>query len=470
MARATLGVIVGNRDFFPDALVTEARADVLALFEEMDIEPVILDVEATKLGGVETWREAQLCADLFDQNRKRIEGVLVVLPNFGDEKGIADTMRLSGLDVPILLQAYPDDVTDFSLARRRDSFCGKISAANDLRQYGFAFSLTDKHTIPVQSAEFRADLDKFIRVCKVANGMSHARLGAIGTRPDAFKTVRYSEKLLEASGISVSVVDFSEVFGWANRLSDSDAKTVTKLDEIRAYMPHPTVPPEKLVKMAKLGVVIDDWMADNDLNASAMQCWSSLQENYGVNVCTLMSIMSNKLMPSACETDITGLASMYALQLAAEQPAAIVDLNNNYGDHPDKCVLFHCGNWPLNFYPEGEAVMQIADVLGTTLGDDNVYGAIRGRAPAAPLTIARISTDDVSGVVKAYVAEGQFLDDPLDTFGSSAVVGIPNFQPLLKYICKVGFEHHCAMSPAHTADAVAEAFETYLKWEVHRHE
>ena len=469
MARATLGVIVGNRDFFPDALVTEARADVLALFEEMDIEPVILDAEATKLGGVETWREAQICADLFDQNRKRIEGVLVVLPNFGDEKGIADTMRLSGLDVPILLQAYPDDVNDFSLARRRDSFCGKISAANDLRQYGFGFSLTDKHTIPVQSAEFRADLDKFIRVCKVANGMRHARLGAIGTRPDAFKTVRYSEKLLEASGIAVSVVDFSEVFGWANKLSDGDARTVAKLDEIRAYMPHPTVPPEKLVKMAKLGVVVDDWMADNDLNASAMQCWSSLQENYGVNVCTLMSIMSNKLMPSACETDITGLASMYALQLAAEQPAAIVDLNNNYGDDPDKCVLFHCGNWPLNFYPEGEAEMQIADVLGATLGDDNVYGAIKGRAPTAPLTIARISTDDVNGKVKAYVAEGQFLDDPLDTFGSSAVVEIPDFQPLLKLICKVGFEHHCAMSPAHTADTVAEAFETYLKWEVFRH-
>jgi L-fucose isomerase-like protein len=470
MARATLGVIVGNRDFFPDALVTEARADILALFEEMDLEPVILDSEATKLGGVETWREAQLCADLFDQNRKRIEGVLVVLPNFGDEKGVADTMRLSGLDVPILIQAYPDDVTAFSVDRRRDSFCGKISVCSDLRQYGFKYSLTESHTTPAQSDAFRADLDKFIRVCKVANGMTSGRLGAIGTRPDAFKTVRYSEKLLEASGIAVSVIDFSEIFGNANRLRDDDAKTKAKLDEIRAHLPHPTVPPEKLVKMAKLGVVVDDWMAENDLDASAMQCWSSLQENYGVNVCTLMSIMGNKLMPSACETDVTGLASMYALQLAAEQPAAIVDLNNNYGDDPDKCVLFHCGNWPLNFYPEGEAEMQIADVLGTTLGDENVYGAINGRAPAAPLTIARISTDDVNGKCKAYVAEGQFLDDPLDTFGSRAVVEIPNFQPLLKLICRVGFEHHCAMSPAHTADAVAEALGNYLDWEVFRHE
>ena len=470
MARATLGIIIGNRDFFPDALVTEARADILSLFKEMDLEPVIVDESATKLGGVETWREAQVCAELFDSRRKDIEGVVVVLPNFGDEKGIADTMRLSGLKVPILLQAYPDDVDSFDLARRRDAFCGKISASSDLRQYGFGFTLTENHTCYVDSAEFRTDLDRFVRTCKVANGMSSARLGAVGTRPDAFKTVRYSEKLLEASGIAVSVVDFSQIFGWAESLSDDDPETKAKLDEIRGHVTAPNVPPEKLVRMAKLGATIDTWVADNDLDATALQCWSSLQENFGVNVCTLMSIMSNKLMPSACETDITGVASMYALQLAAEQPAAIVDLNNNYGDDPDKCVLFHCGNWPLNFYPEGEVEMQFADVLSTTLGQESTYGSLAGRAPAAPLTIARISTDDVNGMCKAYVAEGQFLDDPLDTFGSRAVVEIPNFQPLLKLICKVGFEHHSAMSPAHVADAVAEGLGNYLGWEIFQHE
>lgn len=467
MARATLGVIVGNREFFPDALVTEARADVATLFEEMDIEAVILDDEATKLGGVETRSDAKLCAELFRQNRPRIEGVLVVLPNFGDEKGVADTMRLSTLDVPILVQAYPDDVTSFGLDRRRDSFCGKISVCSDLRQYGFAYSLTDRHTVPVLSDSFRADLDRFVRTSKVANGLRSARLGAIGTRPDAFKTVRYSEKLLEASGISVSVVDFSEVFGKANKLTDDHAQVVAKLDDIRAYITHATVPPDRLVKMARLGVVIDDWMLEHDLDATAIQCWHSLQDTFGVNVCTLMSMMSTKMMPSACETDITGLLSMYALQLAAEEPTAIVDLNNNYGDDPDKCVLFHCGNWPMNFYTEAE--MKTAEVLGTTLGEENVWGAINGRAPAAPLTIARISTDDVNGKIKAYVAEGRFLDEPLDTFGSRAVVEIPNFQPLLKYICKVGFEHHCAMSAVQTADAVADAFETYLGWEVYRH-
>ena len=468
MARATLGVIVVNRDFFPDALVTEARADILALFAEMNLEAVIVEEQATKLGGVETRAEAKVCAELFSRNRDRIEGVLVVLPNFGDEKGVADTMRMSGLNVPILIQAYPDDVTQFGLARRRDSFCGKISVCSDLRQYGFSYSLTERHTIAVQSEAFRADLDRFVRTCKVTNGMRTARLGAIGTRPDAFKTVRYSEKLLEASGIAVSVIDFSEVFGKAGKLTDDHTRVTGKLDEIKAYIRHGSAPADRLVKMAKLGVVIDDWMAENDLNATAIQCWHSLQESFGVNVCTLMSMMSNKMMPSACETDVTGLASMYALQLAAEAPTAIVDLNNNYGDDPDKCVLFHCGNWPLNFYTDAE--MKTAEVLGTTLGADNVWGAINGRAPAAPLTIARISTDDVNGVCKAYVAEGRFVDDPLDTFGSRAVVEVPNLQRLLKYICANGFEHHCAMSASNTGASVVEALRTYLKWEVHYEE
>jgi L-fucose isomerase-like protein len=468
MARATLGVIVGNRDFFPDALVTEARADILALFAEMDIEAVLVDDQATKLGGVETRAEAKVCADLFSRNRDRIECVVVVLPNFGDEKGVADTMRLSGLHVPILVQAYPDDVTQFGLDRRRDSFCGKISVCSDLRQYGYGYTLTERHTIPVRSESFKKDLDNFVRTCKVANGMGKARLGAIGTRPDAFKTVRYSEKLLEASGIAVSVIDLSEIFGNAGKLADDQAQVAAKLDEVKAHIRHSLVPEDRLVRMAKLGVVIDDWMAENDLDATAIQCWHSLQESFGVNVCTLMSIMSSKMMPSACETDITGLASMYALQLAAGEPTAIVDLNNNYGDDPDKCVLFHCGNWPLNFYTDAE--MRTAEVLGTTLGADNVWGAINGRAPASPLTIARISTDDVNGKCKAYVAEGRFVDDPLDTFGSRAVVEIPDLQRLLKYICANGFEHHCAMSAARTGGAVVEALRTYLKWEVHYEE
>jgi len=467
MSKVTLGVIIGNRDFFPDRLVTEARADILALFEEMGIDPVILDENATKLGGVETWAHAKACADLFKKNADRIDGILVVLPNFGDEKGVADTIKLSGLQVPILVQAYPDDLNQLTVERRRDGFCGKISVCNDLRQYGYAYSLTDLHTVHPASESFKADLKKFAGVCRVVKGLKNARFGAIGARPGNFNTMRYSEKMLQSYGISVVTVDFSEILGNASRLGDDDPKVKAKLEGIRTYAKSDGVPSPALLRMAKLGLVIDDWMTAYDLDASAIQCWTSLQQNYHINVCTLMSMMSEQLMPSACEVDITGVASMYALQLASGTPSALVDWNNNYGGDPDKCVLFHCGNWAKSFLPEIE--IKNAEILATTLGTENTYGAVAGRVPAGPMTYARISTDDNIGMIRTYVGEGEFTDDPLDTFGARAVIHTPGLQKLMRYICKNGFEHHCAMNASHSADILEEAFDTYFGWDVYRH-
>jgi L-fucose isomerase-like protein len=467
MKQTTLGVIFGNRDFFPDHLVTKARKDIQDLFQEFDITPMMVGEDETKLGSVETYEHAKICADLFRKNQGAIDGILVVLPNFGDEKGIADTIKLSGLRVPILVQAYPDDPAALDVARRRDAFCGKVSVCNNLRQYGFEFTLTDQHTSSPKSESFKADLLSFVRVCHVVNGLRNARLGAIGARPTAFNTVRYSEKLLQAAGISVSTIDLSEILGSATKLSDDDAKVKAKLSEIKAYAKHDSVPPPHLVRMAKLGIVISDWMQANDLVASALQCWTSIQQNYGINACTLMSMMSDQLMPSACEVDITGVISMYALQLASGFPGALVDWNNNYADDPDRCVLFHCGNWANSFVPNNE--IKTAPILGTTIGEENTYGAMAGRAAAGPFTYARVSTDDVNGSIRTYTGEGQLTDDPLDTFGHRAVAHVPDLQSLMKYICKNGFEHHVAMTMGSVAGALDEAFTTYMGWGNYNH-
>ncbi len=468
MARMTLGVIVGNRDFFPDVLVGEARRDLLKLFGELEIEAVLLDDQATKLGAVETWEHAKRCADLFRANRDRISGVVVSLPNFGDEKGVADTLKLAALNVPVLVQAYPDDLDQLSVARRRDAFCGKISVCNNLRQYGIPFSLTQDHTTHPLSEEFRRDLKSFVAQCRVVGGLRRARIGAVGARPNAFNTTRYSEKLLQSAGISVSTLDLSDVFGRAGRMADDDARVKQKIAEIGGYAATAQVPGSSLTRMAKLGVVLLEWMDQNDLDASAIQCWSSMQQNFGVNVCTVMSMMSERLMPSACEVDIAGVVAMYALQLASGRPSALVDWNNNYGGDRNKCVFFHCGNWAKSFLPD----LQIgtAPILGTTLGEENTYGAVAGRTPAGPVTFARISTDDVNGCIRAYVGEGRFTDDPLDTFGSRAVVEVPGLQHLMRYICKNGFEHHAAMNGSQCAGVLTEALETYLGWPVYQHQ
>jgi len=463
----TLGVIFGNRDFFPDKLVAEARADLEKLFAELGLKAVMLSPTDSKLGGVETHNDARKCADLFRQHRDDISGVLVCLPNFGDEKGVADTLKLAALNVPVLVQGYPDELDKLDVIRRRDAFCGKISVCNNLRQAGIPYSLTTKHVIPLLDPSFRADLAKFLAVCRVVRGLRRVRIGAVGARPGAFNTVRYSEKILERAGISVTTCDLSEILGTAAKIGEKDARLVTKVDEIRAYAPTGAVPPAKLIQMARLGVVLDDFVAAHHLDATAIQCWTSLQANHGCNVCTSMSMMSEALLPSACEVDVTGVLTMYAMQLASGTPSALVDWNNNYGTSDDKCVLFHCGNWAKSFLPD--ITVSNAPILGSTLGVENTWGALDGRTPGGPLTFGRFTTDDTAGVIRAYVGEGVLTNDDLKTFGNRAVAHVPKLQKLLHHVCREGFEHHVVMNGSRTAAILAEACEVYLGWDCYYH-
>lgn len=463
----TLGVIIGNRDFFPDSLVEKARTEIIEVFAKLDLTPILLETTDSKLGGVETFKDAQKCAELFKKHREEIAGVLVLLPNFGDEKGVADTLKLSGLNVPVLIQAYPDDLSKMNVVNRRDSWCGKISVCNNLYQYGIKYSLTSQHVSLPSSAEFQKDLMDFVAVCRVVKGLKNVRIGAIGARPGAFNTVRYSEKILQRNGITVTTFDLSEILGRANKLTADDAVVKQHIESINAYAPKGKTPNEAMLQIAKLDVVLKQIMEENALDATAIQCWTSLQQNYGCNVCTSMSIMSENMLPSACEVDVTGTLSMYAMQLASGSPSALVDWNNNYADDPEKCVLFHCGNWAKSFLPDIE--ISNAPILGTSVGVENTYGALDGRTPAMPLTYGRISTDDPKGIIKAYIGEGELTNDPLTTFGNRAVAQIPDLQGLMKYVCRNGFEHHVVMNASKTAAILEEALSNYMGWEVYKH-
>jgi len=463
----TLGIIIGNRDFFPDHLITEARNEILSIFKNKKINPILLGDSDTKLGGVETFLEAQKCANLFKAHQEEIEGILVILPNFGDEKGVADTIRLSGLNVPVLIQATPDDLDKMQPSNRRDAYCGKISVCNNLYQYGIKFSLTQSHVLSLSSSEFDRELDQFLSVCRVVKGMRRVRIGAVGARPQAFNTVRYSEKILERHGISVTTMDLSEVLGKAKELKDDNKSVKESLAKITGYGDTTSTPSEKLLQLSRLDVVLNEFVETNKLDATAIQCWTSIQENYGCNVCTSMSMMSENMLPSACEVDVTGTLTMYAMQLASNSPSALVDWNNNYEEDEEKCVLFHCGNWAKSFLPDLK--ISTAPILGSVFGEEKTHGALDGRTPASPLTYGRISTDDNLGKIKCYFGEGDLTDDPLNTFGTRAVAKVPNLQELMRYVCNNGYEHHVVMNASKTKEILYESCSNYLGWDVKIH-
>ncbi len=464
----TFGVIVGNRGFFPGHLAQEGREEILKVLAAAGIRAIALSTEEARYGAVESHAEARRCGDLFRAHRDEIDGVIVTLPNFGDERAIADAMRYSTLKVPVLVQATPDKAAKMTIAFRRDSFCGKMSACNNLMQYGIPYSLTTLHTVSPSSESFKKDLAWFAAVCRIVRGLTNLRIGSIGARPAAFNTVRYSEKLLEANGISVEPIDLSEILGRIERLKNGDSNVEVKLAAIKKYVKTASVPEPALVKMAKLGWVIEEWMQQTQTTISAVQCWTSLEEYFGVVPCTIMSMMSENLIPSACEVDVVGTLSMHALAQASETPSALLDWNNNYGDDPDKAVCFHCSNLPKHFFQD--VVMDFQAIIAGTVGKENTFGTCVGRVKAGAMSYARFSTDDHTGEMRGYVGQGKFTNDPLETFGGAGVVQIPHMQRLLRFICEEGFEHHVAANFSETASAVYEATSNYLGWNMYHHE
>lgn len=465
---ATFGVIITNRSFFPDHLVLEARRDLLSSLAQWGHSVVTLSQDDTFMGQTMTYEEAKKCAALLRAHATEMDGIIVSLPNFGEETGVADAIRMSGCNLPVLVQACPDELDRLQLENRRDAFCGKLSLCNNLYQYGIKYSLTANHVCAVDGEEFHQDVTRFAKVCAVVKAMRTARIGQIGARVMPFRTVRYSEKLLQDSGITVETEDFSEILADIAAIEDGEAVDA-KIREIEAYgSVCPGIGRDKLVKQAKLSLAIERWMIAHDCQASAIQCWDSVEANYGCAMCLTMSMMGQKGSPSACETDVMGAVSMLALLKASGVPPIYQDWNNNYAAEGDKCINVHCSNYPACAF-EAKPEIGNLDILATTLGTDVSFGALKGRVKPGPMTYLKISTDDRRGKIKCYLGEGEFTNDPLDTFGGVAVCRVRDLNGLMRYVARNGYEHHVALVQAEAADILEEALGNYLGWEVYRH-
>ena len=469
--RMCFGIIIGTRAYFNSELAKDVRKQLLRTLADEGYDYVILPEDATPTGSssIETREDGLKCAELFRQNRDRIDGIIVSLPNFGFEIGIINAISVADLNVPILVQACDDENDKVDLDSRRDAFCGKISVCNNLYQYGIPFTDTTLHTYSIYSELLAKDINKFAGICRVVNGLRHARVGAIGARPAGFQTVRASEKLLQKSGITVVPVDLSEILGADRKIEDTDVELLKKLEEIKCYAVVPKEYNDKLVLQAKFGVAVERWIEANQIDAVAVQCWDSLEQNYGCAACVTMSMLGEKLLPAACEVDIAGAVSMYALTLAAQGQSALLDWNNNFAEDRNKCVCTHCGNFPKSFV-RNDLKLGTLGVLGRTLGKVNTFGAVYGKVTKGDFTFFRISTDDTKGVIKAYLGTGEITDDPYGMDGCIAVTKVDNLQILMKHICKNGFEHHVAMVRNDVKNILNEAIEGYLGWNLYVHE
>lgn len=452
----------GNRGFFPGHLQKTARLEIAKRLQELGYGVLMMDEKLTKHGAVETAAEGRLFADFLRQNKGRYGGVILSLPNFGDELGAAEAFK--DIDVPLFIQAYPDDMMKMGPADRRDAFCGKFALCDILYQYGIKYTLLAPHTVHPNSGQFAANLDFFDRVCRVCNGLKDLRVLALGARTTPFKSVRTDELALQRYRISVETQDFSAVIGRVQQLDDNAKAVKDKAQQLRSLLDFSKMPPASFSNLSRMAVVLDEMITEFEAGAVAIRCWIECQQQLNISPCILNGLFCDQGVPFACEVDICNAVMMAALQYAGGAAATILDWNNNYADHADKCIVFHCGNVPVSLLKEKAVVAEHA-ILAETAGKNCSWGCHNSRIKPMDVTYASLST--CMGGVKVYGGEGRITPDtiPGDFFGCAGVLEVPQLQDKLQYICQNGYRHHVSLCEGKVLAPLAHALEHYLGFE-----
>ncbi|MCX6032821.1 MAG: hypothetical protein NT169_26490 [Chloroflexi bacterium] len=461
--KSTFALFFGNRGFFPASLIASAREEMAAVLKGLGHEVLVLDAAATRYGAVETPIEGEVYANFLREHRGQFDGVILCLPNFGDETGAVAALQEAG--VPIFIQGYPDDLDKMAPALRRDAFCGKISIMDVFRQYGVKFTALAPHVVSPSSARFAANVDHFDRVCRVVGGVKGMVVGAIGARTTPFKTVRIDEVALQRRGITVETLDLSDLFGRMRAVKTADPAYRAKAAFLGGYSSWEGVPGSAFDQLVRLGVTLDAIVAEYRLDAMAIRCWTEIQAQMGISPCVAMGALNDAGIAAACEVDTGNAVAMHALSLAAYRPAALLDWNNNYGDADDKCILFHCGPAPASLMA-GQGHVTDHAILANSLGWGCGYGCNQGRLAPGAFTFGSLMTDE--GRVKVYLGQGNITADPIpaDFFGVAGVAEIARLQDVLLHVGVHGHRHHVSITPGAVQAPVAEALGYYLGFDV----
>lgn len=462
MKKQTFALYFGNRGFMPAELIASARDDMVKAVTDAGFDYLIMDENATRYGAVETRAEGRIYAEWLESHRDEYDGVILCMPIFVDENGAVTALQDAG--VPILMQAYPDEIGKMDFAHRRDAFCGKFSVTDVFSQYKIPFTVMKPHVVHPLSPEFAENLRDFAAVCRVVNGMRRFNLGCIGARTTAFKTVRFDEVTMQRHGINVESFDLSELIEKVRAKADDEAAVISKKAALIKYADFSAVPEEKKNILAKISVVIDEYIEEYRLDAVALRCWNEMETYLRVCPCVLVSELNDRGITCSCEIDMCSAVTMRALSLAAEGPAACLDWNNNYGANPDKVILFHCGSTAQSLMAAKGTVTSHKMFDKTDKGSG--WGTNEGRIAAFPMTYSNCKTED--GKITVYFSEGEFTGDDIekDYFGCAGVAHINGLQDKLIRLARGGFKHHTTVANGHMKAVLEEAFGTYLGYDV----
>jgi len=453
--KVRIGFVPAHREFFDENWAIRMRErciSILSTIEKLDL--VVPDDKLTKGGLVRDERDAEKTIQLFRE--KDVDGIMIGTMTFGDEISVLK-IASAFKDRPILLFGTKEGPFTPDGNRLSDSFCGTLSISSGLHRRRIPFIFAG--ILFPEEEEFKDAVLNFMRVCAIVRGFVGAKVGQIGTRPGPFETCAINEPaLIEHFKQTVVPISLVEIFQSANSLSDDEPEVQEIIREIEAQADVSNVKREILVKLAKLECALKRFAEENKIDAMAVQCWTAMQNIYGVSSCLPMGRLTDKGIMTACEVDIYGALTMLIQYLASLKttPPHFIDWTIQHQEKDNVFLAWHCGNAPPSLACEGcPIVVREHSILKRTVKPESSYGTAEFQLKPGTVTICRLVEYD--GEFKMLITKGEIKQSSDKLRGSWSWVEVPNLKSLYRTLVEEGFIHHASMIHGDYTQAIADA-------------
>lgn len=464
IAQVRLGLVSVSRNCFPKALSERRRKAVKEAYQDPLYEcPVTVE------------NEKDMRIALEDVTKHEVNALVVFLGNFGPET--AETLLAKYFDGPVMYVAAAEGDGDLHDGRG-DAFCGMLNCSYNLALRSLRAHIPE---YPIGSArEVATMIEEFIPVAKAVLSLRELKIITFGPRPQDFMACNAPIQGLFDLGVEIEENSELDLLVAYNHHKD-DKRIDSLVKEMAGEIgssPYEGILPRLAQYELTLLDCVEEHKGDRQFVAFANKCWPAFQTEFGFVPCYVNSRLTAQGIPVSCEVDIYGALSEYIGICVSDKPVTLLDINNTvpsqmYEEHirakrsyrNDELFMgFHCGNTSCSLLKNphmGYQVIMKRDLEPELAEPDITRGTMEGDLVSGPITLYRLQAD-ARGRLRAYIAQGEVLDVPSESFGSIGVIGIEEMARFYRYVLlKKAYPHHAAVAFNHVGKALFNVF-TYL--------
>jgi len=455
MEKVKIGFVPAHREPFDEAWAVQERKRCLdALGRIKGLEVVAPDGKLTPGGLVRDDADAEKTISFFKE--EKIDGLLIGTMTFGDEVSalaVASAFR----DLPILLFGTKEGDFTADGGRRSDSFCGTLAVSSGLHRRKIPFLFAG--ILFPEDSGFSPAIGNFTAVCSIVKGFKGARIGLVGPRPERFETcISNEDALLGQFGQRVVPVSILDIMLRLEGLKANAPELQKIIREMNKEADLSALGTEKSRTIAGLQYALRQFAQEKGLSALAVQCWTAIQQAYGISACYALGRVTGSGLMTACEVDVYGALTMLVQNLATLKmvPPHFIDWTIRHQKKKDVFLSWHCGNAPPSLACRAEGIkIRSHSILGKPLGKERALGTAEFQLKPGVVTLCRLTEFD--GKFKMLVTRGEIVESPQHLRGSWSWVKVPDLDGLYRVLVEEGFTHHASQVHGDYAGPIQDA-------------